>query len=37
MTDNEIFFWGIAVPFMILTNAVGIAGAIAVIKEAWRH
>lgn len=36
MTNNGIFFWGIAVPFMVFTNAVGIAGAIAIIKEAWR-
>ena len=36
MTSNEIFFWGIAVPFMVFMNAVGVAGAIALIKEAWR-
>lgn len=34
--SDEIFFWGVAVPFMILMNAAGIAGAIVIIKEAWR-
>ena len=36
MTSNEIFFWSIAVPFMVFMNAVGLACAIAIIKEAWR-
>ena len=37
MTSNKIFFWSIAVPFMVFMNAVGLAGAIAIIKEAWRQ
>ena len=36
MTNNGIFFWGVAVPFMVFMNALGIAGAIVIIKEAWR-
>ena len=36
MTNNEIFFWSITVPFMIFMYALVIAGAIVIIKEAWR-
>ena len=36
MTNNGIFFWSVTVPFMIFMYALGIAGAIAIIKEAWR-
>lgn len=37
MTNNGIFFWSVAVPFMVFMNALGLAGAIAIIKEAWRQ
>lgn len=29
---NEIFFWSIAVPFLVFMNALGVAGAIVIIK-----
>ena len=36
MTGNELLFWILASPLIIFTNALGIAGAIVIIKEAWR-
>ena len=36
MTGNELLFWILATPLIIFMNSLGIAGSIAVIKEAWR-
>lgn len=36
MTGNELLFWILVTPLIIFTNSLGIAGAIIIIKEAWR-
>jgi hypothetical protein len=36
MTGDELLFWILASPLIIFMNALAIAGAIAIIKEAWR-
>ena len=36
MTGNVLLFWILATPLIIFMNALGVAGAIVIIKEAWR-
>ena len=36
MTGDKLLFWILATPLIIFMNSLGLAGAIAIIKEAWR-